>query len=74
MSTPFESYRGVMWARTPEGKVTEVIVTRQSDCRIGRVWLTLYGSWRGTVVLAQCEVDELVAMLVAAKAATRRRE
>ncbi|MBA3292687.1 MAG: hypothetical protein H0T40_02860 [Geodermatophilaceae bacterium] len=45
MSTPFESYPGgVMRARTPEGKATEVIFTRQSDCRIGRVWLTLYGS------------------------------
>ena len=34
-----------MRARTPpEGKATEVIFTRQSDCRIGRVWLTRYGS------------------------------
>jgi hypothetical protein len=46
-----------------------VIVTRQSGHRAGRVWLTLYGSWRGTVCLADLEVEELAALLHRAKGA-----
>ena len=46
-----------------------VIVTRQSDHRAGQVWVTFYGSWRGTVCLIHSEVDELVALLGRAKEA-----
>ncbi len=69
MSTPYESFRAQLAARTPDGDATRVIVTRQSGHRAGRVWLTLYGSWRGTVCLADPEVDELVALLHRAKGA-----
>jgi hypothetical protein len=44
-----------------------VIVTRQSGHRAGRVWLALDGSWRGTVCLADLEVEELAALLHRAK-------
>jgi hypothetical protein len=33
------------------------------------VWLTLYGSWRGTICLADLEVEELAALLHRAKGA-----
>ena len=69
MSTPHESFRGQLPARTPDGDPTRVIVTRQSGHRAGRVWLTLYGSWRGTVCLADLEVEELAALLHRAKRA-----
>jgi len=69
VSTPHESYRAKIAARTPAGDATIVIVTRQSGHRAGRVWLSLHGAWRGTVVLTDGEVDEVTAMLIAAKAA-----
>jgi len=66
-TTPHESYRAVMVARTPDGETTEVIVTRQdvpgSDAR---VWLTFHGSWRGTVCLDGDAVTELRELLCAA--------
>ncbi|MCA1672099.1 MAG: hypothetical protein LC799_07825 [Actinobacteria bacterium] len=69
MSTPHETYRAKIEARTPDGDATIVIVTRQSGHRAGRVWLSLHGAWRGTVCLADGEVDQLTAIMVAAKAA-----
>ena len=69
MSTPHEAYRAQVPARTPDGEATRVIVTRQSGHRTGRIWLTLHGSWRGTVCLADDEVDQLTATMIAAKAA-----
>jgi len=69
VSTPYESFRAQLRARTPEGAPTVVIVTRQSDHRAGQVWVTFYGSWRGTVCLIHSEVDELVALLGRAKEA-----
>ena len=69
MSTPHETYRAKIAARTPDGDATIVIVTRQSGHRAGRVWLSLHGAWRGTVCLTDGEVDEVTAMMIAAKAA-----
>ncbi len=63
MSTPHEAYRAQVPARTPDGEATRVIVTRQSGHRTGRVWLTLHGSWRGTVCLDGDGVYELREML-----------
>jgi len=68
MSTPHETYRAKIAARTPEGDATIVIVTRQSGHRAGRVWLSLHGAWRGTVVLTDGEVDQITTMMIAAKA------
>ena len=69
MSTPHEAYRAQVPARTPDGDATIVIVTRQSGHRAGRVWLSLHGAWRGTVCFTDGEVDEVTAMMIAAKAA-----
>ncbi|MDQ3029892.1 MAG: hypothetical protein M3R09_07675 [Actinomycetota bacterium] len=63
-TTPYEHYRAVMVARTPDGDDTEVIVTRQDvPGSRDRVWLTLHGSWRGTVCLDGDGVYELREML-----------
>jgi len=67
MSTPHESFRGQLATRTPDGDPTRVIVTSQSGHRARRMRLTLYGSWRGTVCLADLEVEELAALLHRAK-------
>jgi hypothetical protein len=68
-STPHESYRAKIAARTPDGDTTTVIVTRQSGHRAGQVWVSLHGAWRGTVCFTDAEVDEVTAMMIAAKAA-----
>jgi len=63
-TTPYESYRAVMVARTPDGDATEVIVTRHLlPGSHARVWLTFHGSWRGTVCLDGATVDELRELL-----------
>lgn len=72
-STPYETYRAVARGRTPDGDATIVIVTRQSEHRAGRVWLSLHGSWRGTVCLTDSEADEIAAMVIAAKATRLQR-
>ena len=73
MSTPHESYRAKLPARTPEGDATTVIITRQSAHRAGQVWVSLHGAWRGTVCFTDDETDQIRTLLAAAKAARPRR-
>jgi len=63
-TTPYEHFRAVMVARTPDGDSTEVIVTRQDVPGFrDRVWLTFHGSWRATVCLDGDAVHELRELL-----------
>jgi hypothetical protein len=73
MSTPHESYRAKLPARTPEGDATTVIITRQSAHRAGQVWVSLHGAWRGTVCFTDDETDQIGTLLAAARAARPRR-
>ncbi len=66
---PYEAFRISLPSRTPDGEITTLIVTRQAGWERGRIWLTLYGSWRGTVCLTDDEVDQLRKHLAMAKAA-----
>ncbi len=69
-STPYEVFRISLPSHTPDGEISTLIVTRQAGWERGRVvWLTLYGSWRGTVCLTDDEVDQLRQHLAMAKAA-----
>jgi len=72
MSAPEETYRATIQARTPDGDASVVIVTRQVRSKDrARVWLTLHGSWRGTVCFTDDQVDQLVALLRRAKRTER---
>ncbi|MGH3799570.1 MAG: hypothetical protein ACRDTD_05440 [Pseudonocardiaceae bacterium] len=46
-------------ARTPEGELSTLIITRQGLGRDGRVWLTFNGEIKTTVVLTNREAAEL---------------
>ena len=72
-TTPYESYRAVMVARTPDGDDTEVVVTRQAvPGSRARVWLSVHGTLRGTVCLDGAAVRELRELLCAADEGPRR--
>jgi hypothetical protein len=63
-TTPYEHFRAVMVAVTPDGETTDVIVTRHDEPGSrARVWLTFHGSWRGTVRLDGAAVGELRELL-----------
>ena len=73
-TTPYETYRAVMVAVTPDGDDTEVVVTRHDEPGSrARVWFTLHGSWRGTVCLDEAAVHELRELLCAADEGPRRK-
>lgn len=61
--TEGETYRSTMQARTPDGKITTVIVTRRNS----RVWLTLIGSLRASVVMTNGQSGSLITLLHEAK-------
>lgn len=63
MSTPDETFRGVLESRTPEGQRATVIVTRQGSGRSGRAWLTFHGAIKATVVMDDGETARLVELL-----------
>jgi hypothetical protein len=68
-STPYETFRGVMQGRTPNGETATVIVTRQGLGRESRVWLTFCGAIKTTVTMTDLETGELGELLTqAAKA------
>jgi len=52
---------------------TTVIITRQDGSRVGKIWLSLHGAWRGTVCFTEDETEELRTLLAAARAARPRR-
>lgn len=66
MTARDETYRATVQARIPDEETTTLIVTRQGRGHAGRVWLTLMGSIRTTVVLTDTEVAGLIATLTAA--------
>lgn len=69
-STPYEHFRAVMVARTPDGETTEVIVTRQDvPGSRARVWLSVHGTLEGTVCLDEDAVRGLRELLGAADTA-----
>lgn len=58
-----ETFRATLRGHTPEGEPTTVIITRQGRGQAGRVWFTLNGAIRTTVVLTDPETGQLVGML-----------
>jgi hypothetical protein len=70
-STPYETFRGVMRGRTPDGAYSTVIVTRQGLGSNGRVWLTFDGGIRTTTVMTDSETGELIELLDKAMSRTR---
>ena len=65
MSTPDETFRATLPARTADGADNTLIITRQA----GQVWLTLLQNMSTTVVLTEDETDRLIALLRRAKGA-----
>jgi len=59
-------YYAHITARDADREPTTLIVMR---VRARGIWLSLHGSWRGTVVLSDEEVDQLTGLMIAAKAA-----
>lgn len=51
-STRDETYRAVVLGRTPDNAEATMIITRQGLGRSARVWITLAGSIRCTIVLS----------------------
>jgi len=62
-----EIYRATLPARTVDGQPHTLIVTRRSTGNPGRVWLTLNGALKTTVVLTDPEVTQLVELLTHAQ-------
>jgi len=72
-TTPYESYRAVMVACTPDGDDTEVVVTRQDvPGSHARVWLSVHGTLQATACLDGAAVRELRELLCAADEGPRR--
>jgi biotin-(acetyl-CoA carboxylase) ligase len=65
--TPDESFRATMVARNPDGEVVTAIVTKKGLGRDSRMWLTLDGGWRTTLVMTPAQTDELTGLLKAAR-------
>jgi hypothetical protein len=63
VSTPDETYRATMRVQTPEDGPSTLIITRQGLGRAARIWLTLEGSIRSTVVLDDQQVSQLTRKL-----------
>ncbi|MGA9694607.1 MAG: hypothetical protein WBR33_24820, partial [Pseudonocardiaceae bacterium] len=63
VSTPDETYRATMRVQTPEDGPSTLIITRQGLGRSARIWLTLEGSIRSTVVLDDQQVNQLTSKL-----------
>ena len=73
-STPYEHFRAVMVARTPDGDTTEVVVTRQGvPGSSARVWLSVHGTLSGTVCLDGDAVREVRELLRLADEGPRRK-
>lgn len=69
-TTPYEHFRGLLVARTPDGDDTEVVVTRQdAPGSHARVWLSVHGTLQATACLGGDGVRELRELLDAAAAA-----
>ncbi len=62
-STPEETFRGTLVGRTPEGRQSTVIVTRQGLGSEGRVWLTFHGAIKATVAMTDPQTAELIELL-----------
>ena len=72
-TTPYEHYRAVMVARTPDGGTTEVVVTgHHVPGSRARVWLSVHGTLEATVCLDGGAVRELRELLCAADEGPRR--
>ncbi len=73
-STPEETFRGTLQGRTPEGRQSTVIVTRQGLGSGGRVWLTFHGAIKATVAMTDRQTAELMELLDKATARKDRPE
>lgn len=62
-----KTLRATLRGQTPEGEPTTVIVTRQGRGQAGRVWFTLNGAIRTTVVLTDPETGQLITSLTHAQ-------
>ncbi len=60
MSTPHETFRGMLATSTPDGERATVIVTRQGQGSDGRVWVTFSGAWVTTAVITDADAECLV--------------
>lgn len=66
-----ETYRATLRARTPDGELTTLIVTRQGLGHDARTWLTFDGGWKSTAVMDDAQAAELASQLGAASGARR---
>lgn len=60
-----EHFRAVMQAKTADGEITSLIVTKQGRA----VWVSMHGSWRGTVELTDPEAAHFIGLVMAAREA-----
>lgn len=54
-----ETFRATLQARTPDGELTTLIVTRRGLGRESRTWLTFDGAIRTTAVLTDQKTTQL---------------
>lgn len=64
-----ETFRATLLARTPDGALSTLIITRRGLGHHGRVWLTFDGAIKTTVVMTGPETEELVGLLSDAQCA-----
>lgn len=58
-----ETYRATLPARTLDGQLHTLIVTRRGLGTRARTWLTLHGAWKTTVELTDPEAIQLADLL-----------
>ena len=63
MSSPYESYRGVIPSQNPNGDPATVIVTRQGLGQEARVWLTFSAAIKTTAAMTDREAAQLVDLI-----------
>lgn len=67
MHSEDETYRATLRARTLDGQLHTLIVTRRATTNPGRIWLTLHGAWKTTVAFTDCEAACLADLLTQAQ-------
>ena len=69
MTTPYETFRGMLPTCTPDGSPQHSIVTRQGLGSAGRVWIRFSGAWVTTAVMTNDEAEQFVQLVSDARRA-----
>lgn len=69
MHSDEEAFRGIIQVHTVDGESHTVIVMRRGIGRKSRVWLTLNGALKTTLVMTDPEATGLVGLLIDAQRA-----